>query len=126
MPCSIAPDDCYPAAEWLMPDALWEVLHPLLGAEKRANSNGRPRVSYRRTMNALFYVLRTGCQWKALPRSLGSGSTTHAYFQKWCNEGVFEMLWSRCLEEYDVLKGIDWRWLAADGVMTKAPLAARR
>ena len=74
----------------------------------------------------IFYVLRTGCQWKALPRSLGSGSTAHAYFQKWCGQGVFETLWSLCLEDYDVLEGIEWKWLAADGAMTKAPLAVRR
>ena len=126
MPCSIAPDDCSPAAEWLMPNELWKVIEPLLGPSKEPHSNGRPPAPYRRTMDAIFYVLRTGCQWKALPRSLGSGSTAHAYFQKWCGQGVFETLWSLCLEDYDVLEGIEWKWLAADGTMTKAPLAARR
>ena len=126
MPRSIAPDDCCPAADWLMPDELWQVIQPLLGPEKGPRANGRPPVPQRRTMDAIFYILRTGCQWKALPRSLGSGSTAHAYFQKWCSQGVFETLWSQCLEDYDMLKGIDWQWLAADGAMTKAPLAARR
>lgn len=126
MPRSIAPDDSLPAAEWLMPDLLWEVVEPLLGPEKPVHSTGRPRAPYRRTMDAIFYVLRTGCQWKALPRSLGSASTAHAYFQAWCSQGVFELLWSYCLEEYDVLEGIDWEWLAADGAMAKSPLPQRR
>ena len=126
MPRSISPDDCCPAVDWLMPDELWKVIQPLLGPEKKPGSNGRPPVPQRRTMDSIFYILRTGCQWKALPRSLGSSSTAHAYFQKWCDQGVFEMLWSMCLEDYDVLQGIDWQWLAADGAMTKAPLAARR
>jgi putative transposase len=126
MPRSIAPDDCCPAPEWLTPDSLWLLVEPLLGPPKPAHSNGRPRAPYRRTMDAIFFVLRTGCQWKALPRSLGSGSTAHAYFQTWCNAGVFERLWSLCLEEYDVVQGIDWQWLAADGTMTKSPLPPRR
>ncbi len=76
-------------------------------------------------MDAIFYVLRTGRQWKALPRSLGSGSTAHDYFQKWTREGVFLELCSRTLEKHDVLVGIDWGWLSVDGAITKAPLAAR-
>lgn len=109
-----------------MPDALWESVKSLLGPEKPVHSNGRPRAPYRRTMDAIFYVLRTGCQWKALPRCLGSGSTAHDYFQKWVADGVFETLWSLGLEEYDVIEGIDYRWQSVDGAMTKAPLAARR
>ena len=38
---------------------------------------GRPRMNDRTAMNTIFYVLRTGCQWKALPRSLGASSTVH-------------------------------------------------
>jgi hypothetical protein len=34
---------------------------------------------------------------------------------------VFHALWRRGLTEYDALQGTDWRWLAADGAMTKAP-----
>ena len=51
-------------------DELWEVLAPLL--PQRANTHplggGRPRVPDRTCANGIFYVLRTGCQWKALAR----------------------------------------------------------
>lgn len=126
MPPTIRIEDAKPDPKWLMPDELWQIVQPLVGSPKPKGSNGRPVVDYRRTMDAIFYVLRTGCQWKALPRSLGSGSSAHAYFQLWVDQGVFEQLWSLCLEEYDVVQGIDWQWLAADGAMTKAPLARRR
>ena len=129
MPCSIAPDDCKPDPPWLMPDELWERVRRYLPPEKakgKGTCGGRPNVDLRRTMDAIFYILRTGCQWKSLPRSLGSGSTAHDYFQKWSPAGVFEKLWRLGLEEYDVTKGIQWQWQAMDGVMTKAPLAARR
>ena len=49
-------------------DELWEVLEPLI--PKRVNTHrfgdGRPRVPDRTCANGIFYVLRTGCQWKAL------------------------------------------------------------
>jgi len=129
MPRSIRSDDCKPDPKWLMPDELWQRVLPLLPAEKpkgKHTAGGRPHADLRRTMDAIFYILRTGVQWKALPRSLGAGSTAHEYFPKWSAAGVFEALWRLGLEAYDVTEGIQWEWQAMDGVMTKAPLAARR
>ena len=37
----------------------------------------------RQVFSAIVYVLRTGCQWKALPKEYGSASAVHAYFQRW-------------------------------------------
>ena len=68
--------------------------------------------------------MRTGIQWKALPKDLfGASSSIHRYFIFWCEQGVFEAIWKAGLEKYDELKGIDWEWLSADGCITKAPLA---
>ena len=80
----------------------------------------------RQAMTAIFYLLRTSCQWKALPRSLGAASTMHDRFQWWREEGVFYKLWQAGLAEFDVCVGLDWEWLAMDGAMTKAPLAVCR
>ena len=87
--------------------------HPLGG--------GRPRVADPTCANGIFYVLRTGCQWKALD-SMGicSGSTAHLRFQEWVAAGVFLKLWQVGLERYDELKGLDWSWLSMDWAMTKA------
>jgi len=129
MPRSIAREDVRPQARWLMPDALWQFAKTLLPPDKpkgKGTVGGRPAADARRTMDAIFYVLFTGGQWKALPRCLGSASTAHEYFQRWSKAGVFEKLWRRALEEYDTCVGLDWRWQALDGAMTKAPLAARR
>ena len=67
-------------------------------------------------------MLRTGCQWKALPREYGSGSTVHRTFQKWLAAGFFEKIWAKGLEQYDELEGIGWEWQSLDGCMVKAPL----
>ena len=104
---------------------LWAVLAPLL--PQRVNTHplggGRPRVPDRKCANGIFYVLRTGCQWKALDQTgICSGSTAHLRFQEWVAAEVFLKLWQAGLERYDELKGLDWSWLSLDGAMTKAPL----
>ena len=78
-------------------------------------------------MSGILYVLRTGCQWNALPQEYGiSGKTAHRYFQRWVRAGVFKRMWQAGLNEYDDLKGIEWKWQAADGIMTKAPLGGEK
>ncbi len=109
---------------WQLPDALWERIEPLLPPGKpHPLGCHNPRVDARRAMDAIFFRLRTGCQWNALSATgLCSSSSAHRRFQEWRAAGVFLALWRRGLTEYDALKGIDWTWLAADGAMTKAPL----
>ena len=114
------------APEYQIPDALWERMEALLPPPKPKKKPGRPRMDDRKAMTAIFYVLRTGCQWKALPRSLGAPSTVHDRFQQWRKAGVFEHMWRAGVLEYDELKGLDWEWLAMDGAMTKAPLGGER
>ena len=80
----------------------------------------------RQVMDGIFYVLRTGCQWKALPREYGSGSTVHRYFQEWTEQGVFGKAWRRMLKRYDRRRGIGWNWQSVDGSMTKAPLGGEK
>ena len=109
---------------WRTPDALWAEIEPLLPPRKpHPLGCHNPRVDDRRAMDAIFFRLRTGCQWNALSATgLCSSSSAHRRFQEWRAAGVFRELGRRGLTEYDALRGIDWRWLAADGAMTKAPL----
>lgn len=83
----------------------------------------RPRVPDRSAMDAIFFVLRMGCQWNALRETgLCSSSSAHRRFQEWVEAGVFAMFWREGLLAYDAVAGIDWTWLALDGAMVKAPL----
>jgi transposase len=109
-----------------IPDALWERLEPLLPKYKVSPLGGKPRLPMRNVANGIFYVLVTGCQWKAMPREFGAGSSIHAYFQQWVASGVFEKLWRIALEEYDECKGIDWEWQSLDGAMNKSPLGGEK
>jgi len=108
---------------WHTPDELWSLLAPLLGPEKQPGTPGRPAVPFRRSFAGLIYVLRTGCQWRALPRGeYAPKSTVWGRFKQWVEAGVFEQAWSLVLEYYDRELGIDGKWQALDGVITKAPL----
>jgi putative transposase len=51
-----------------------------------------------------MFVLKTGIQWNALPRSLGAYSTVHDRFQEWRKAGVFEQLMKEGLVEYNEKK----------------------
>jgi transposase len=88
---------------------------------------GRPRVADRCCADAIFYVLRTGCQWEALNQTdLCAKSTAHDRFQEWVKAGLFIKLWQAGVEMFDDLRGIDWEWLSMDGAMTKAPLGGEK
>jgi len=118
-------EDVLVGAAYQIPDRLWNRIRVLLPPPKRKKKSGRPRMDDRLAMNAIFYVLRTGCQWKAIPRCLGASSTIHDRFQEWRKAGVFKHLWKAGLSEYDAGKGLDWKWQAMDGAMTKAPLGGK-
>ena len=112
------------AAQWRIPDELWARIEPLLPPGKpHPLGCHNPRVDNRRAMDAIFFVLRTGCQWNALNATgICSSSSAHRRFQEWVAAGVFQQLWAMGLAAYDELVGLDWDWLAMDGAMTKAPL----
>jgi len=110
-------------------DALWKRIEPLLPPRENSHprGGGRKPVEDRKVFNAILFVARTGCQWKALDATgICSGSTAHLRFQKWTKADFFEKLWQAGLLAYDKKIGIGWRWQAMDGAMTKAPLGGEK
>lgn len=79
------------ADPWRIPDELWTQMEPLLPPGKpHPLGRHRPRVDNRRAMDAIFFVLRTGCQWNALNATgICSSSSAHRRFQEWTAAGVF-------------------------------------
>ena len=118
---------------WEVSDGLWSRVERLLPrrdprAERRHRfrrrpGGGRKPISPRAIFAAIVYVLRTGCQWRALPKSFGSASAIHHHFQQWRRQGFFVRLWRAGLAEYDEMEGIAWEWQSLDGTQGKAPLA---
>jgi len=108
-----------------IPDELWGMVRIILPKEKQSKTVGRPIVPFRRVLDGILYILRTGCQWKMLPREYGSGSTCHRRFQEWVESDVFRKTWIRLLKIYDNLIGIKWTWQSPDSISIKSPLGGR-
>jgi transposase len=71
-------------------DAEWALVAPFIRPAKRG---GRPRtVNVREVLNAIFYVLSTGCQWNALPSDLPPRSTVWDYLDLWEWDGTIERI----------------------------------
>lgn len=68
-------------------DAEWALLAPLIPSSK---PHGRPRSSdMRRISNGVFYLLRTGCAWRYIPREYGAWQTIYYYFRQWHRDGTW-------------------------------------
>ena len=77
-------------------EAEWTILAPLIPAAQRG---GRPRTTdMREVVNAIFYVLRGGCQWRLLPKEFPPYQTVYHYFWTWRRAGVWERM-------HDTLRG---------------------
>ena len=117
---------------WEVSDEFWAIVEPLIPRPRRDETKqylrktggGRKPLESRKVFSAIAFVLRTGIQWKALPKKIfGSPSSIHAYFRDWEKQGFFLELWQRGLSEFDDLEGTAWDWQAIDGGMVKVPLA---
>jgi putative transposase len=110
-------------------DQMWGRIEPLIPAHvnKHRFGGGRPRVADREIIDGIFFVLRTGCQWRALDATeICKGSTAHDRFQEWERAGVFAALWEQALGDYEQDVGVDWSWMSIDGSMGKARWEAGR
>ncbi len=118
---------------WEVSEEFWKRVEPLVPPRpvrtknkkySRKPGGGRKPMDARRVFEGIVYILRTGCQWKALSKErFGSASSIHKYFQIWQRKGFFKKLWRAGLVEYDEMEGIAWRWQSVDGSTVKAPLA---
>jgi putative transposase len=83
----VSPHYPYPSD---LSDHEWEILAPLIAPAK---PGGRPRKwSMHKILNAIFYVVRTGCQWRLLPHDFPPWSTVHHYFRLWRLDGTWERI----------------------------------
>jgi putative transposase len=71
-------------------DKEWQIIKPLIPPPK---PGGHPRtVDMREVVNAIFYLLRTGCSWEMLPHEFPPYSTVYYYFRRWQKHGIWEQI----------------------------------
>jgi putative transposase len=71
-------------------DSDWALLCDFLVRTKRCGP--KSRVDLRLVVNGIFYRLRTGCQWRMLPKDYGDWSVISAYFYRWSRTGIWEQI----------------------------------
>ncbi len=84
-------------------DAQWRRIEPQVPMPK---PGGRPAsVSRREIVNAVFYVVRNGCTWRALPHDFPRWSTVYHYFRMWRDDGTWERIHDTLRDETRVAAG---------------------
>jgi putative transposase len=83
-------------------DEQWQIISKLLPPRKK---RGRPPVDRRVIINAIFYVNRTGCQWRALPHDFPKWKTVYTVFWRWRKEGLWQKINDALRERVRVAAG---------------------
>jgi len=107
-----------------VPDELWEAVKQFLPPQPERVRPGRPRADDRAALNGIWYVLWTGCQWKAIHKNwFGvSSSVIHERFQTWREQGIFGDVLREMVLYYQTEREVGWEWQSIDSKSCPAPL----
>jgi len=107
-----------------VPRPLWRQVKKWLPKKPRKRGPGRPSADNRAVLNGIWYVLWTGCQWKAVQRDWFGvcSSVLHARFQTWQQTGVFAKFLHVMARFYAKKRHVQWAWQAVDSKSVPAPL----
>jgi len=88
-------------------DEQWKLIEHLVPlSTSNTSTGGRPcKYERREIVNALFYITRSGCQWRLMPNDLPHWKTVYTYFTKWHTAGVLEHMNTILREHARVKKG---------------------
>lgn len=105
-----------------MPEGLIEECLSILDRIYSKPKKGRPATDPKSIFNGIFYVFKTGIQWKAVPDCFPSGSTLHRWFQFFVKNNFFYYLWEELLMNYDEEVSVQFKWQSIDSASIKSPL----
>ena len=107
-----------------VPRKLWRLIKRELPSQIKRNGPGRYPIPHRNVINGLWYIMWTGCQWKAIHRDWFdvSSSVLHERFQTWQEEGRWDRIMRRVARYYARERKIAWEWQSMDSKSVPAPL----
>jgi transposase len=103
---------------------MWKKIKKLFPKPAKQRGRGRPRADDRAVLNGIWYVMWTGCQWKAIHKDwFGvSSSVLHERFQTWQQTGLFDKIMKIMIKFYRKRRKIKWKWQSIDSKSCPAPL----
>lgn len=115
-------------AKLLLSDELWAVVAPLLPPEPPKPKGGRPRLSDRKALTGILFVLKSGIPWEMLPQEMGCGCgmTCWRRLRDWHEAGVWHGLHRALLDRLGQADQIDWSRASLDSASVSAPGAGKR
>jgi putative transposase len=107
-----------------VPPKMWKKIRKLFPQVPRKRQRGRPRADNRAVLNGIWYVLWTGCQWKAVHKDWFGvcSSVLHERFQSWQQQGIFANIMRIMARFYARRRSVGWRWQSIDSKSCPAPL----
>ncbi len=85
-------------------DEQWQQIEPLLPPPKRVHRRAADR---REVVNAILYLLRTGCSWREMPHDFPPWQTVVRYFYKWQKRGVLAQIHDQLAQQLRASLGRD-------------------
>jgi len=106
----------------LLPDALWDLIEPLVPAPVYKPRGGRPRISDRACLTGIMFVLRSGIPWRMLPQEMGCGSgmTCWRRLRDWQQAGIWDLIHFVLLNWLSRYGQIDWSRAVVDSCSVRA------
>lgn len=121
--------NCYEnciSKKFLIPAKLWQEIQKIISTMPLVAQTGRPPLELDRGINGIYFLLKTGIHWNAIPRCFGSSSAIHRLFQKLIEFGFFQQFWAHEIEQYDIIHGLNLSKQAADCAHRKSPLGCEK
>ncbi len=106
----------------LLPDALWNLIQPMLPTVPHRAKGGRPRLPHRACLTGILFVLRSGIPWEMPPQELGCGSgmTCWRRLRDWQEAGIWKLIHFVLLDWLARCGRIDWWRAVVDGSSVRA------
>jgi transposase len=107
-------------------DAQWLLIADLFPDPPVSPEGGRPRISSRKCLEGILWILTSGARWKDLPERYPSPATCWRRHRDWTRSCAFEAAWARLLDKLDRLRRINWEEAIGDGSFSRAKRGVTR